>query len=209
MSNNAIGAGNQQGTSIKIRDTSETTRQTPLTKIEILAYLHGALHDASLNKGTRIRFVQKYPQWLEKLRILLKKIGYNSWIYKEGKNRDLYTLETTCKELDFAFDPASLKTDKEKAMYMRGFFDAEGGIPRNNKTFYVQLVQKNKDKMLIIKNLLSDLGIATGKLHNPSRKADPNYWRLFISTKHHALFARSIGSWHPVKAKIFSERMKI
>ncbi|MBI2025125.1 MAG: LAGLIDADG family homing endonuclease [Candidatus Harrisonbacteria bacterium] len=209
MSKNAIGAENQQATPTRVGESSETTRQTPLKKLEILAYLHGAMHDASLNKRTRIRFVQKYPQWLEKLQILLKKIGYNSWIYKEGKNRNLYTLETTCKELDFSFDPMSLKTDKEKAMYLRGFFDAEGGIPRNNKIFYVQLVQKNQNKMTSVRNLLSDLGIATGKLHNPSRRVDPDYWRLFVSTKHHRLFAKTIGSWHPVKAKIFSERMKI
>lgn len=30
-----------------------------------------------------------------------------------------------------------------------------------------------------------------------------------IPVKNHRLFAKIIGSWHPVKSRIFSERMKI
>ena len=62
MSENVLSADNQQG-SRRVRnaiDPSETTRRSPKSE-EIIAYLQGALHDASLNKGKRIRFVQKYP----------------------------------------------------------------------------------------------------------------------------------------------------
>ena len=62
-----LGADNQQGSRPPRRiDPSETTRRTPTAsnREEILAYLHGAMHDASLNKGKRIRFVQKYREWL-------------------------------------------------------------------------------------------------------------------------------------------------
>ena len=211
MSNNAIGAGNQQAT-LRRRvggESSETICQAPFTKIEIVAYLNGALHDASLNKGKRFRFVQKYVDWLEKLKKLLEEIGYRSWIYKEGKNRNLYVLETLCKELNFAFNPNNLKTDREKIMYLRGFFDAEGGVPRIPGRFYVQLVQKDYQKIAAIKQLLIDLKIESGKIHNPSHKVDPNYWRIFILVKYHDLFAKIIGSWHPIKSKIFSERLKI
>ena len=210
MSNNAIGAGNQQATSdIHQRESSETKCQAPFTKEEIIAYLNGALHNASLNEGKRFRFVQKYVEWLEKLQKLLEEIGYRSWIYKEGKNRNLYVLETLCKELNFAFNPKNLKTDCEKIMYLRGFFDAEGGVPRIPGRFYVQLVQKNYQKIAVIKKLLIDLKIESGKIHNPSHKVDPDYWRIFILVKHHDLFAKIIGSWHPIKSKIFSKRLKI
>ena len=213
-SENVTGADNQQGSSLSYKSNpSETTRRSPfksdLLKSEILAYLHGAMHDASLNKKNRIRFGQKYPEWLDFIKDLLMSIGVNSWIYKEGKDRNYYILETVCKDLDFAFDPNTLKTEGEKIAYIRGFFDAEGGIPRTNDVFYIQLVQKDFEKMEMLKKILLDLGIHCGKIHNPSKKVDPNYWRFFVSRKSHKNFASKIGSWHPIKAKIFSQRMMI
>ncbi len=204
MSDNALSAGNQQGSSlIGKSNPSETTRRSPfipaVNEKEIYAYVHGAMHDASLNKGTRIRFGQKYPEWLETLKHLLRSVGANSWIYKEGKDRDLYILETVCKNLNFAFDPKVLNTEGEKIAYIRGFFDAEGGVPRNNGTFYIQLVQKNFRKMETIKKILNQLGIRCGKIHNPSKKIDPYYWRVFVSRKSHKEFASVVGSWHPIK----------
>ena len=136
-------------------------------------------------------------------------VGVNSWIYKEGKNRDYYILETVCKNLNFSFDPITLKTKGEKIAYLRGFFDAEGGIPRTCDEFYIQLVQKNLPKMEILKNILAEFGIESGKIHNPSKRVDPNYWRFFVSRKSHKEFAKIIGSWHPIKAEIFSKRMMI
>ena len=126
-------------------DPSETTRRAP-SEGEIKAYLQGALHDASLNKGRRYR----------------------------------------------------------------GFFDAEGGIPRKeNATFYIQLVQKNKPKLERLKEILLQAGIASGKIHNPSVRVDPEYWRFFIATRSHKEFATLIGSWHPRKSEIFKRRMVI
>jgi intein/homing endonuclease len=209
MSNKAIGADNQQATLALRGESSETICQAPFTKEEIIAYLNGALHDASLNKGKRFRFVQKYVDWLKKLQKLLEEVGYRSWIYKEGKNRNLYVLETLCKELDFTFNPKNVKTDREKIMYLRGFFDAEGGVPRIKGRFYIQLAQKNYQKILTIKKILMDLGIESGKIHNPSKKVDPDYWRIAILAKYHDVFAKTIYSWHPIKSKIFDERLKI
>ncbi len=210
MSENVFSADNQQGSrSIIGIDPSETTRRTPNTKFEIIAYLNGALGDASLNKGKRIRFVQKEKEWLEYLQVLLKKINCNSWMYKEGKDRNVYVLETLCTDLDFSFDVSKLSNSKEKSFYVRGFFDAEGGVPRTKDRFYIQLVQKNLNKIEQLKSLLSDLGIKSGKIHNPSKKVDPDYWRIFVSTNSHQRFAKIIFSSHPIKSKIFCERMKI
>ena len=208
MSNKVVGAENQQATRVN-GEPSETIRQAPMYKLEILAYLNGALHDASLNKGKRIRFVQKDVRWLHVLQSLLKNINYNSWIYKEGKYRNLYVLETLCPELDFRFDPLLLVNQWEQSAYIRGFFDAEGGIPRTNDRFYIQLTQKNFQKISALKKLLVKLGIMSGKIHNPSKRIDPHYWRIFIMTRSHKLFAQIIGSLHPIKAEIFRQRMKI
>lgn len=212
MSDKVRGADNQQGSRFKLRfkiDPSETTRQTPLSRKTVLVYLQGALHDASLNKNTRIRFAQKDRQWLLVLKRFLRQLHCNSWIYKEGKTRSVYVLETLCKDLDFHFNPTALDTKQEKIMYLKGFFDAEGGVPHNNKRFYIQLSQKNKEKILAIKLLLKDMGIESGKVHNPSVRVDPNYWRIFIATKHHQKFAKLIGSYHSQKNRIFRERMEI
>ena len=212
MSDKVTSAVNQQGSRPPRRiDPSETTRRTPIgdqTK-EILAYLQGAMHDASLNKGKRVRFVQKYREWLVKLRQLLMAIGVRSWIYKEGKTRDLYVLETVCKNLSFDFNPSALKSAAQKIAYLRGFFDAEGGTPRNGKRFYIQLTQKNRAKIELLKKILNNLGIESGKIHNPSKKVDPNYWRIFVSTHSHQKFAKTIGSYHPIKKEIFRQRMMI
>ncbi|MHB8710401.1 MAG: LAGLIDADG family homing endonuclease [Minisyncoccota bacterium] len=192
-----------------IGDPSETTRRSPFkSKSEIRAYLQGALHDAYRRKN-RIRFSQKGTEWLTVLKNLLGHLGHRSWMYREGK-RDVYDLETTATFLDFRFDPQTLETSEEKAAYIRGFFDAEGGIPHNrDAAFYIQLVQKDRGKMQVLKKLLQSLGIKTGVLHNPSHRVDPNYWRCFVSTASHSDFARVIGSWHPMKQARFEERMMI
>ena len=167
------------------------------------------MHDASLNKGRRVRFVQKYPGWLHVLQTLLERIQAHSWIYKEGKDRNLYVLETTSRELSFDFNLLKLKSKSEKSSYLRGFFDAEGGVPRNGKRFYIQLVQKDQPKIKFLKSMLDSLGIKSGKVHNPSKKIDPNYWRIFISSQSYKQFVCIIGSYHPVKAEILHTRMMI
>ena len=218
MSENVTGADNQQGSPLVCKlltnhDPSETTRRAPFSKVskrEIKSYLLGALHDASLNKGKKIRFTQKYKKWLETIKILLEKLGYKSWIYKEGKDREMYALETLAEFLDFSFDPKDCKLKSEKIGYIRGFFDAEGGIPRKeDNRFYIQFVQKDNLKLKKIKQMLSELGISSGTIHNPSKRVDPNYWRFFILTESHSKFTKVINSWHPIKCKIFRERMVI
>ena len=192
-----------------IGDPSETTRRSPFhSKSEIKAYLQGALHDA-YRRGNRIRFSQKGTEWLTILKDLLSHLDHRSWMYREG-TRDVYNLETTATFLDFRFNPRTLKTSGEKAAYIRGFFDAEGGIPHSrDATFYIQLVQKDREKMQMLKELLQSLGIKTGVLHNPSHRVDPNYWRCFVSTASRSGFARIVGSWHPMKRTRFEERMMI
>jgi intein/homing endonuclease len=207
MSKNASSAANQQGSLRQAADDpSETTRQAPLIK----AYLLGALHDGTFSSNQRFRVSQVGTDWLKTLQRLLGKLGYNSWIYKEGLNRRVYVLETLADFLDFNFDPLRLKSNEEKISYIRGFFDAEGGIPRNKQArFYIQLTQNDKEKLEKIKKLLTDLGIETGKIHNPSQSVDPDYWRMYVLADSQKVFLTKIGSWHPRKIKALKKRMKI
>lgn len=210
MSNKAASADNQQGRPRRyVGEPSETTRRAPYSEKEVKSYLLGALHDATFSGNKRFRYSQKGTEWLKTLKALLRKIGYSSWMYKEGKSRNVYVLETLAKFLDFKCNPLKFKSRGEKIYYIKGFFDAEGGIPKNNKRFYIQLVQSDKQKLQKIKKILEELEIKTGKIHNPSIKVDPEYWRMYVLVKSHKRFAKIISSWHPRKIKIFRIRMKI
>ena len=216
MSKKASSAVNQQGSLLKFlqgnngNDPSETTRRAPISKKIIKAYLLGAIHDGTLNKGKRFRISQKGISWLKILQQLFSYLGYNSWIYKEGKARKVYVLETLADFLNFNLDLSTIKSREEKKAYIRGFFDAEGGLPhKNHARFYIQLVQKDKAKLLWIKRCLEGIGIRTGKIHNPSARIDPNYWRMYVLSDSQNSFVRQIGSWHPRKRKILRDRMMI
>lgn len=206
-----MSADNQQGSLRQlVDDPSETTRQLPFSGKVIKSYLLGSLHDGTFSSNKRFRISQKGLEWLEILKRLFSKIGYNSWIYKEGKERKVYVLETLADFLDFNFDPVLLTTKEEKVAYIRGFFDAEGGIPRNSKArFYIQLTQNNKEKLEKLKKLLDDLEIETGKIHNPSRAIDPDYWRMYILANSQKKFIKTIGTWHPRKIKTLRKRKMI
>jgi hypothetical protein len=135
-------------------------------------------------------------------------LGHRSWIYREGKTRTVYALETTAdflNELRFKG-----KSTGEKIAYIRGYFDAEGGIPHSiTAPLYIQLCQKNRQELQELKAMLQSLGIRCGKIHNPSKRVDPHYWRFYISASSRSDFMRRIGSWHPMKRKLFQERMMI
>jgi hypothetical protein len=192
-------------------DPSETTRRTPFADGVTRAYLQGAFHDGTWNRANqRSRFAQKEIGWLYILKSLLGDLGYTSWMYREGKMRNVYVLETQANFLSIGFNPSGLRARSEQIAYIRGFFDAEGGIPHNpNARFYVQLVQNSRPKLEAIKVMLQKLGVAVGDLHNPSQSVDPDYWRMFVRTRSQAAFVNIIGSWHPGKVSILRERVKI
>lgn len=70
-------------------------------------------------------------------------------------------------------------------------------------------MQNNKVKLKKIKKILKDLEIQIGKIHNPSYKINPNYWRMYILADSQKLFVEKIGSWHPRKISVLSKRMVI
>lgn len=196
---NVSGAVNQQERPRLGGESSETIRQTPLRERQIVqAYLFGAMHDGTVRRSDhRFRIAQKGTGWLKTIQRLVGSVGYKSWIYQEGKTRDVYVLESVAPIFRESFDPYRLRTSEEKKAYIRGFFDAEEGIPRSLASKrYVQLAQKDRRKIMLLKEMLAELGIATGKIHNPSKRVDPHYWRLFVSRRSIPDFVSQIGSWH-------------
>ena len=167
------------------------------------AYLLGALHDGTVRRLT-YRIVQKDQEYIKFLVEGIRTLGQNAWMYKEGKNRSLYVVEFSKSFLkDFRIASKQDKTD-----YIRGYFDAEGGISHDTKVrYYIYFAQKNLEDLEQVKRYIEELGIICGKVHNPSKRVDPNYWRFFISIKSYDKFAKSVGSWHPAKSHFL--RMKI
>jgi hypothetical protein len=173
------------------------------------AYLQGALHDGTRSELHRThRFAQKGTEWLNRLAALLTVLGHRSWLYQEGKDRTVFALETSASFLDVDFPPEQLNCQPEQIAYVRGYFDAEGGLLQSpDARFYIQLTQKDRVELEQVKAILAVLGIACGKVHNPSKRIDPDYWRFFVRAKSHLAFASRIGSWHPVKEQLLRRMM--
>lgn len=214
-SDNPSGAGNQQRSRSSDLSSGGLTAQRLHAELleadarETRAYLLGAQRDGTYNRihGT-LRISQADIRWLHVLRKLFLKLGSGSWIYREGKRR-VWVIETGCRLADGAFE-----TDREKAAFVRGYFDAEGGIPRAIEArFYVQLVQKDRSDLEEVRRYLENLGIRCGRIHNPSVRVDPDYWRFYVRTCSHETFAHRVSSWHPRKRLLldqrFETRMKI
>jgi hypothetical protein len=173
------------------------------------AYLQGALHDGTRSDlhGTH-RFSQKGTGWLDRLATILTILGHRSWTYQEGKDRKVFVLETSASFLDVDFDPDQFGSLPEQIAYVRGYFDVEGGLPQSPEArFYVQLTQKDWVELVKVKTILEMLGIACGKMHNPSAGVAPDYWRFFIRTGSHVAFASCVGSWRPIKEQILLRKM--
>ncbi len=167
------------------------------------AYLLGAMHDGTVRKIT-YRIVQKDQEYIEFIISGIQNLGQKAWMYKEGESRQLYVAEFSKNFLkDFV-----LQTLQDKIDYIRGYFDADGGVSRNPKVrYYLYFAQKNKEDLEQVKMFLEELGIKCGITHNPSKNVDPDYWRFFVRARSYEKFAQLIGSWHPVKSQFL--RMKI
>lgn len=186
----------------RLKLLQEVTQTSPA---EASAYLLGTVHDATWSTLHRTtRFSQIDRGWLEVVGSLLLKVHGRSWIYKEGRDRRVWVLETTWQPPGVA-----LGTSREETAYVRGYFDAEGGIPRTTEArFYIQFTQKDRADLDHVRQLLAKSQIACGRLHNPSHRVDPDYWRFFVCAGSHRNFIEDIGSWHPRKRKLLEARIR-
>jgi hypothetical protein len=175
------------------------------------AYLQGALCDGthSALHGTH-RIGQSDPEWLRTLRFMLDCLGHRAWMYREGRNRNFWILETTAAFLSTKYDPRPLVGSLAALHYVRGYFDSDGGMPRcPTARLYLQFVQKDRQSLEVVANLMESWDIRCGRIHNPSPRVVPDYWRLYVLSRSHGRFISLVGSWHPRKRQQLNARMKI
>ena len=205
------GADNQQGSRSSAFSAGGLTPQRLHAELlqadarETRAYLLGASRDGTFNRRhNTLRISQADPRWLQILQLLLERLGSRSWIYREG-SRSVWVIETSCRlEPDIAFS-----TFEERAAFVRGYFDAEGGIPQDPVArFYIQLVQKDREDLETVRSYLVDLGIQCGRIHNPSVRVDPDYWRFYVLANSHEDFIERVSSWHPRKRMLLDLRVE-
>lgn len=162
------------------------------------SYLLGAMHDGTVRLRT-VRIAQKEEAYVLLLQKLIKASGGRAWTYREGRTRQLYVVEFSRSFIG----PHRICTQQDMIAYIRGYFDAEGGIPSDPSSApYIYFAQKDRRDLEELRGYLLQLGISCGRLHNPSRRADPEYWRFYVSRQSHRRFAELIGSWHPRKAEL-------
>lgn len=160
------------------------------------AYLAGILHDATYRKTT-FRVAQNNLDFIHTLTKGIKSLNKKAWVYQEGRKRHLWIVEFSRSWLE----GVKIISNQDKIDYIRGYFDAEGGIAKSKKVrFYLYFAQKDYSDLSIVKSYLEELGIFCGRIHNPSKRVDPDYWRFYIQAKSYSDFARIIGSLHPEKS---------
>ncbi len=163
-----------------------------------LSYLLGAMHDGTVRRTT-IRISQKEEAYVRLIREIILAMGGRAWTYREGKSRRLYVVEFS-RSLMGQHRP---RTRAERLDYVRGYFDAEGGVPRDPSVApYVYFAQNNREDLAELRTFLVELGIGCGRIHNPTQRAAPEYWRFYVSRPSIREFARLVGSWHPRKGPL-------
>ena len=182
-----------------------------------LAYLLGALRDASVDiregKNYEIKIAQKNKKWLQKLQSIIKqKFGYKWKITKHRKN--YYILRITQKKVVKKIiqlaeikmpqilwnTPTIIRSqplDIQKE-YIKGFFDAEAGLPRNPKKWkYISFDQKAREPLEFIRKILIKLKFKPTNLTWTSE-----VWQFRLTRKIDIInFVEEIGSSHPDKIK--------
>ena len=179
--------------------------------MRLQSYLRGALKDATKSALHRThRYGQSDRKWLETLQVMLDVLGHRSWIYREGRERNFWVLETSARFLSEAYEATALIGTGEGLDYSRGYFDADGGLPRDpDARLYLQFAQKDRQSLETVKEILRSWEIECGRIHNPSAEVDPDYWRFFVRAASHQRFMKLVGSWHPTKRALIETRMKI
>lgn len=85
--------------------------------------------------------------------------------------------------------------------YAWGYSGAEDGLPQSDdRRLYIQITQKNRHDLQQVQECLERIGVGCGRIHNPSIRVDPDYWRFYVGASSHVVFVGRVGSWHPSSA---------
>lgn len=192
-----------------------------------ICYLAGAFRDGCLSTQWQIKIKQKSKDYLltKIIPILNQEFSLNltkSVVHLQADaNKRFYIAfkrktvwKTVRKRFKIPLDsrlwetpPFVKKLDKALLrFYVRGFFDAEGGVPRNpmSSKLYISFTQRNRESLKFLNTKLhSQWNIVSGKLRVSDSKS--RCWRLTItgldSIKR---FITEVGTDHPYKARSFA-----
>jgi hypothetical protein len=121
---------------------------------------------------------------------------------------EFWVLETSAAFLDKAYDPSLLQAENGAFAYGRGYFDADGGMPRDiGARLYFQFAQRDRLDLERLRLLLTRVQIECGAIHNPSPRVAPDYWRFYVRARCHESFMTRVHSRHPDKRPAMQARL--
>ena len=187
-----------------------------------VAYLLGAMRDSTIDfregKNYEIKIAQKNSEWLTVLQdIFLRHFGNAGKITKHVNNTAILRVngkEIVRKLLELSemkipqenWDtPNIIKKQRSEIQmhYVRGFFDAEGGLPKNPATAtqrYISFSQKNRESLEFIRDFL------LGRGYKPTNITFcGGVWEFRLTRKINLVkFSQEIGSLHSDKRQRLS-----
>jgi len=172
-----------------------------------LYFILGALEDGCLSnrvdKGEYlVEFYQKNREWLEQeIAPRLRKIGLNPVVKRFKQNyyrisiysKRLYELLVQMKDNLYVLLKSSSLNDERVLQYTQAIYDCEGAVHKN--LFRITLWSKEEQKLILIKQILEEAGIRTGKIIKSRNISGlPIYGKENLK-----MFTRRIGFRHSVK----------
>ncbi len=194
-----------------------------------VAYILGALRDGCFIRNEkyrihRIRIYQKNLEWVQMLSglfsivygvipIVSKDERDNVWslmVNSVNVFRELSDLsEYPGKQCEWNIPSSILQSSTEaKIQFIKGFFDAEGGVPHvekhkiEAKNIRVHFTQANEMCLEQIRGILNELDVKTGRVCGPYFKKgyrNPVYRLKIHGIREVARYSGIIGSEHPEK----------
>lgn len=164
-------------------------------KQKSMFYLLGALRDGNFDirkgKNYSLRIYQKYNQWLYEI----SEIIFENYNVKPKITGNLLRLnnkkivEEMIKDAEYKKPQKFWNTpsivekgnDEEKWEYVSGFWDADGGLPKDPRCVtqkYISFSQKSKETLEFIKSFLLTQGIQTTNLTYTGQ-----IWQIRITRK--------------------------
>jgi hypothetical protein len=192
-----------------------------------ICYLAGAFRDGCLSTQWQVKIKQKSEEYLLDVIMPLLNQEFNLNLNKSAvhlqtdANRRFYIAfkrKRVWQEIREIFEippdtrlwetPVFVRNLDKSLLrfYIQGFFDAEGGVPRNplNSKLYISFTQRNRESLEFLKaRLYSMWDIVSGELRISDSKSQ--CWRLTITGLHPIKqFISEIGTKHPFKRKRFA-----
>ena len=173
-------------------------------------YILGALRDGCLTTQWTIKIKQKNKEWLSHVLVPLFKQVFDRKIKNNIYIQEDYTTvwylafkdEKIWKYLQ-NLENRSPRTPEEQKFYIMGYWDADGGCPKNStlqKKIYIKFTQKDKKSLIDLKKMIESFGIRCGKVRLSENAQYGKIWRFSITNKEGILkFCKKIGSMHPEK----------